>query len=91
MSSYYWIITRDEDGKPYIVTGGNTEEAARQSGLEMLGGLDFEIRKLPTINKDTASSYVKGSRLKETHSLKAAGQRVGRDKSLRRYLRKRGF
>ena len=85
---YFWLVTQDENGRPYLIFGGNNEEEARQKGLEMLGGLDFEIKRLPTRDKATASSYLKGNRLEQTHSLKAAGRRVGHDRSLKRLKRK---
>jgi len=86
---YYWIVARDEEGKPYLIAGGNTEEEARQKGLEMLGGMDFEIRGLPTRNLARASSMIRGARLEDTHSLSKAKQPLGHDRSLRRMQRKR--
>ena len=85
---YYWLVTKDETGKPYLVYGGATEEEARQAGLEMLGGADFEIKRLPTRNLATASSMLKGDRLQRYHRLKEARKRVGHDKSLSRMRRK---
>ncbi len=88
--NYYWLICADPDsGKPFLIAGGDTEEEARQKGLEMLGGIDFEIRKLPTRNLAQASSMIKGGRLEDTHSLKRASQRLGHDKSLKRLQQNR--
>jgi len=81
---YYWLTARDETGKPYLIYGGMTEDEARQKGLEMLGGTDFQIKRLPTRNLARASSLLKGGRLEQTHSLKEAGKRIGHNKSLKR-------
>ncbi len=83
---YYWIVTRDsETGRPYLVFGSDKDEAdARQKGLELLGGMDFEIKRYPTRDLNTASAYLRGKRLEETHSLRSAGKRIGHSKSLAR-------
>ena len=87
---YYWLITRDpETGKPFLIAGGNTEQECREKGLEMLGGLDFEIRGLYTRNLARASSMVRGERLEDTHSLKTASERIGHERSLNRYMKRR--
>jgi len=86
---YYWLVTRDPDtGKPYLILAGNSEDEARQKGLDMLGGLDFEIRALPTRDMGTASAMVRGKRLKETQSLKKASERQGHDRSLGRMMKR---
>ena len=84
---YYWIVTQD-DGKPYLVFGGNDEEEARRKGLELLGGLDFEIKRFPTRNLAQASSFYRGKRLDDTHSLRDSSKRIGHNRSLER-LKKR--
>jgi len=82
---YYWLVSRDpETGKSYIIYGGESEDAARQQGLEMLAGLDFEMKRLPTRDRGAASAFIRGKRLERTHSLKEAGQRMGHEKSVRR-------
>lgn len=87
---YYWIVTRDPDTRQsFLIAGGRTEEEAREKGLETLGGIDFEIRKLPTIDIGAASAIVRGKRLEETHSLKTAKQRLGHERSLARLKRRR--
>ena len=88
---YYWLATRDENGKPYLIFGGINEEEARQKGLDMLGGLDFEIKRYPTRDLATASAFYRGVRLEETHSLSKAGRRIGHDKSLKRRQLSRGY
>ncbi len=88
--SCWWLVTRDESGKTFLVFGSNKgEEEARQKGLEMLSGLDFEIKRLPTSSLSRASSLLKGDKLERTRSLKEAGRRLGHSRSLRRSLRKR--
>ena len=79
---YYWIVTTDETDRPYLLPGGETEDEAREKGLELLGGIDFEVRRLKTRNQQTASSMVRGKRLEDTHSLKRATRRVGHKRSV---------
>ena len=81
---YYWIVTQDDAGKDYIVSGGATEDEARQRGMEMLGGLDFDIKRLPTIDMATASRMIKGERLLRTHSLTDASRRAGHERSIKK-------
>lgn len=86
---YYWLLCQDPDtGKPFLIAGGDTESEAREHGLDMLGGIDFEIRALPTRNLASASSMVRGKRLEDTRSLHKAGERQGHEKSLRRLRQK---
>lgn len=88
-TKYYWILCKDPDtSKPFLIAGGNTEQEARDKGLEMLGGLDFEIRELPTRNLAQASSIIRGKRLEDSHSLREARQRIGHNKSLTRLKRR---
>lgn len=85
---YYWLVVRDENGKSFLVFGGNNENEARQHGLETLSGMDFEIKRYPTRDLGRASAIYRGGRLDTTHSLKEASRRIGHDKSVKR-LRKR--
>jgi len=87
---YYWLVARGDDGKPYLVFGSDKDEAdARQRGLELLGGIDFEIKRYPTRDLATASAYLRGKRLEQSRSLGEASKRIGHDKSLRRLRRRR--
>lgn len=87
---YWWLVTQDEDGKPYLIFGSDKgEDDALQNGREMLPGTSFEVRKLPTRNLQRASSLLRGSRLENTHSLKEASKRLGHEKSVARLKRKR--
>lgn len=85
---YYWLTAHDEDGKPYLIYGGLNEDEAREKGLEMLGGIDFEIVRLPTRQLAKASSLYRGSRLEGTHSLQVAARRQGHEKSVVHLRRK---
>lgn len=86
--NYYWLVCRDEQGKSYLVFGGDDESEARQKGLEMLGGIDFEIKRYPTRDKDTASAYYRGVRLEQGEGLSKARQRIGHEKSIKRLRRR---
>ena len=88
--TYYWLVTTNPDtGKPYLIYGGETEAEARQQGLDMLGGIDFEIKPLRTRNLQTASSMIRGKRLESTHSLSKASERIGHNRSLERLVKRR--
>lgn len=88
---YFWIAARDELGKPYLLSATmcKTSEDARQRGMELLSGLDFEIKRYPTRDLSSAVRMYRGSRLEDTHALRASVKRQGHEKSLKRLKRKR--
>lgn len=87
---YYWLLCVDPDTrKPVLIFGGNNEDEARSKGLEMLGGIDFEIRALPTRNLQMASAMIRGQRLEDTQSLRKARERLGHDRTLDRIRKRR--
>ncbi len=87
--SYFWIVTADSSGKLFLVFGSDVSSAdAEQKGLELLGGADFRIKRLPTRDLGRASSLLKGNRLSSTHSLEKASQKLGHEKSLKRAIKK---
>lgn len=85
---WYWIVASDETGQPYLIFGGATESDARQKGLEMMPGVNFEVRMFRTRNLDMARSLLRGSRLDGHHSLREAGRRQGHEKSISKLLRR---
>lgn len=92
---HLWIVTKDPDsGKPYLIYGApdfgsdGGESAARSKGMEMLGGLNFDIARYPTRSLQEASSYHRGKRLESGEGLKRSTQRLGHERSIDR-LRKR--
>ena len=85
---YYWILTFD-GGKPFLIFGSDkNEDEARSKGLDQLGSLDFQIRRLPTRHLPTASAMVRGKRLESGHGLRASTQRIGHQKSIDRLHRR---
>lgn len=84
---HYWIVAR-EDGKPYLVYGGRTEQEARNKGMEMLGGINFEIKRFPTRDLAAASAYYRGKRLESGEGLRNSTQRIGHGKSIKRLRQK---
>ncbi len=85
---YYWLVCHSE-GKVFLVFGSDkSEEDARNRGMELLSGVDFDIKKLPTRNQSRASALYRGVRLENTHSLKKSSQRLGHEKSITRLHRK---
>jgi len=93
---HWWIITRDPDtGRPYLIYGApdfgsdGGEEAARAKGIEMLGGLNFEIKRYPTRTLSEASAFHRGKRLESGEGLRASTQRLGHEKSVARRLARR--
>ncbi|MCK9600320.1 MAG: hypothetical protein M0R06_14845 [Sphaerochaeta sp.] len=88
---HLWIVTKDpETGKPYLIYGcpdRNGEDECRAKGIEMLGGLNFEIRRYPTRSLSEASAFHRGKRLESGEGLKASTQRLGHEKSVERMMR----
>ena len=86
----WWLVARDEQGKTVLIFGSDrSEDEARQKGLEMLGGLNFDIKRLPTRNLARASSLCKGNRLEQTHDLKEATKRLTHERGLRQSRKRR--
>ena len=88
---YWWLKCIDpETSKPYLIFGSSVSESeARREGMAMLSGLDFQIVMLPTRSLSAASSMIKGRRLKNTHNLGRASERLGHSKSAKRRLESR--
>ena len=89
---HFWIATRDESGKSYLIYGcpdRDGESIARDKGIDMLGGLDFEIKRYPTSNLAQASSFHRGKRLESGEGLRASTQRLGHEKSVAKRLARR--
>ena len=89
---HLWIAARDENGKLYLIYGcpdRDGEEECRRKGIEMLGGLNFEIKRYPTRNLAEASAFHRGKRLESGEGLRASTQRLGHDKSVARRLARR--
>jgi len=97
MRQYHlWLVTRDPDtGRPYLIYGapdfgsGGGEDECRSKGIEMLGGLNFEIKRYPTRNLAEASAFHRGKRLESGEGLHASTQRLGHEKSITRRLARR--
>jgi len=87
---YFWIAAKDETGKPYLISATmcSTESEVRQRGIEMLGGLDFEIKRYPTRDLSSAVRMHRGSRLEDTHALRTSARRQGHEKSIARLHRR---
>jgi len=81
---YYWITTQNES-QPILLYGGLTESEAREKGLEMLSGTDFQIKRLPTRDIGAASAYIRGKRLEATHDIHESTRRIGHERTVRRF------
>ena len=83
---YYWIVAHDaETGEDTLIFGSDHgENDARQKGLTLLSGIDFEIKQFPTRDLGTASAMYKGKKLESTHSLHEAKRRLTHEKGLER-------
>ncbi len=90
---HYWIVAKNEDtGQPYLIYGCNAregEDAARSKGLEMLGSIDFQIRRFPTSDIGTASAMLRGKRLADGMGLHESTRRIGHEATIRRRQRQR--
>ena len=84
MAGYWWLVGKNQ-GKAFLIFGSDkSEEDARIHGLELLGGVDFEIKSLPTRNLALASSMLKGTILEGTRDLNIATRRL-KHKRIRRF------
>jgi len=83
--NHFWIVAV-QDSRPVLIYGSTDERLSRQKGLEMLPGIDFQIKRLPTSNLQRASSLLRGSRLDETHDLREATKRQMHERGLKRRL-----
>lgn len=88
---YYWIAVRDPDtGKLNLIFGSDrSEEEARQKAMEMVPGLDFEVKRYPTRSLQAASAFLRGKRLESGEGLKAAQERIGHEKSVKKIRQRR--
>ena len=80
---YFWL-TGVAEGKPFLLFGGMTFDEANEHGLEMLSGVDFQIKKLPTRSISAASRMSKYGTLATTHNIVKARERLGHDKTIKR-------
>lgn len=87
---YYWIVSRDDqNGKPYLIFGGMSEQEARARAFEV-NLSNFEIKALRTRDQAKASAMLRGSRLESTKNLHEAARRIGHERTVKRdMLRKR--
>ena len=86
---YWWLVAK-EAGQTVLIFGSDrSEEDARQKGLDMLGGRDFEVKRLRTRNMARASAMLRGHKLEGSHSLSDAMERQVHEKGLRRLRHRR--
>jgi hypothetical protein len=88
---HWWIGCVDpETGRPHLIYGApdfgsaGGEDVARSRAFEMLGSIDFELKRLPTRDLSTASSLWRGKRLAQGDGLHASSQRIGHERSVSR-------
>lgn len=89
---HWWIGAVDtETGRQHLIYGApdfgssGGEDVARSKAFEMLGSIDFELRRLPTRDQSTASALWRGKRLAQGEGLHASSQRIGHEKSVSRW------
>ncbi|MBU2249374.1 MAG: hypothetical protein KKD77_21680 [Gammaproteobacteria bacterium] len=76
-TKHYWWLSGVNDGERFLIFGSDiSEDDARRRGLELLRGIDFEVRKLNTKNLASASQKYKGHRLERTRDLRTATRRL---------------
>jgi hypothetical protein len=70
---YWWLVGTDTDGTPFLVFGSAvSEQEARQKGLEMLGGVNCEVKELHHRDMGAASHEMKGGTLAESKDIHKA-------------------
>jgi len=88
---YWWLVAHDADtGEDTLIFGSDrSEDDARQNGLTMLPNINFEIKRYPTRNLETASAMYKGKKLETTHSLHEAKRRLVHERGLEQKKKRR--
>ena len=77
MSRGYWWLVGKNEGRRFLIFGSDiSEDDARQHGLELLGGVNFAIKRLPTKNISEASRQLKGNILEQTKDINTATRRL---------------
>ena len=73
---YWWLVAKDDTGQRYLIFGSEkSSDEARQVGFSM-GMNDFEIKKFPTRDLDTASHILKYGVVKKTQDIRNARKRL---------------
>jgi hypothetical protein len=66
---YWWVTAVREDGRPVLLGAYNSEEEAETIGYNRLQDYDYKVIQLPTRDRGTASSMIKGKRFHDGASL----------------------
>lgn len=85
---YYWVTYQYSGGKSGLFGPFSTEDEAREVGLNN-GLIDFDIKLFPTKDQARASQLVKGKRLNDGEGIEKASERLGHERSLRRWQKLR--
>lgn len=90
---HYWIVAVEPTtGKNILIYGcpdRDGESGARSKGMEMLGSLDFDIKRYPTSRLQEASAIWRGKRLQRGDGLSASTQRQAHEKTVSRWRQRR--
>jgi len=91
MRSYHWWIYGSDPAtsKPFLLYGARSESECRQKALEMLSGLDFKMKRLPTRDITAASRMIRGHKLDKTHNITRSMRKLGHGKTMKRIQDKR--
>ena len=90
---HWWIVAKDETGRPYVVYGcadrgsDGGEDNAKIRALDLVGGMDWYVKRLPTRNLQAARAFICGNRLESGLDLRESVARQGHEKSLERRRR----
>ena len=76
-SRYYYWLTGIDDGRRFLILASDksSDEAVRK-GLEMLGSVDFQVKKFATRDMATASRLLKGNILEKSKDIRVATKKL---------------
>ena len=73
---YWWIVAKEETGQRYLIFGSEkSEDDCRQKAFEM-GLADFDIKRYPTREVNSASHMLKFGIVKQKWDIRQAGKRL---------------
>ena len=69
---YFYIVIYGVDGHDYLISGGKTEQEAREKAIQSLQGNPYEVISYNTTNIDEANRQFKHDRLMKSGDIRYA-------------------
>jgi hypothetical protein len=69
---YFYIVIYGVDGHDYLISGGESEQEAREKAIKLLKGSPYEIKSYNTTDIDEANRQFKHDRLMKSGDIRYA-------------------